>query len=283
MKKVLISIALFLSIFTTPVTINAEEPKNQILIDGVAIAPDLQPNLKNDRVMVPLRVISEYLGATVDWSDKKILITKNEMVVTLNLNSNNVDKNGEAIKLDVNPYLHNNLTYVPLRFLAETFNFNVIYNNGVVIIDKTPFVINNKKISLFKVEYHMIIGGWVYKYSGAHNNKEIYNLFEENKGEIVEAPADYDWFSHAEAGSYYKNGQYDFLDETGKSVQQYDIYTLNGSHVDNSGDPFAHYPKVLLHDVSQGKWYLFSQTALDSINNVMKISAEQGLMQAKEI
>lgn len=54
----------------------------------------MKPENKNKRTMVPLRVISENLGASVEWSDSKVILAKNSIKVILTLNSSTAEKNG---------------------------------------------------------------------------------------------------------------------------------------------------------------------------------------------
>lgn len=48
----------------------------QLKVDGAVIPSEIGPEIKNGRTMVPLRVISENLGAKVDWSKSKVTLTK---------------------------------------------------------------------------------------------------------------------------------------------------------------------------------------------------------------
>ena len=98
---------------------------NTYYIDGKAYEMDTKPVNKNGNVLVPLRVISEALGATVDWQfnpDKtiKVFITKGNTKIELNTMSNAVIINGQVKFLNVEPYIdENNRTLVPIRFIAE--------------------------------------------------------------------------------------------------------------------------------------------------------------------
>jgi rhodanese-related sulfurtransferase len=48
-----------------------------IMMDGKAVMTDVAPQLMNDRVLVPIRVISEGLGADVGWNgtDMSVMVT----------------------------------------------------------------------------------------------------------------------------------------------------------------------------------------------------------------
>ncbi len=274
MKKILFGgfLAIFLSI-TSSTTYAAEM---QIKVDGVAIASDVKPEIKNNRTMVPLRVISENLGANVDWSNSEVTLKKSDMKVILKLNSSTAEKNGEKIQLDVKPYLKNNRIIVPIRFIAEAFECNVNYSNFTVTIDTKPLVIDGVQVKALQQEYHMTMGGVVQQINGNAYNESIYNILVENKGEKVEAPASYSWMVNIDTpGSYYKNVQYDFLDQKGNSLARFDVYSLIRAL---PSELLSGYPEILIHDVSKDEWYLFSDTATQSIYQLMDTASKNGFL-----
>lgn len=249
-------------------------PGNKIQIDGAVIASDVNPETKNGRFMVPLRMISENLGAEVNWSPSEVTLIKNQIKATLKLNSSVALKNGESVKLDVKPYLKSNRILVPLRFIAETFGCTVSYNNATVSIDTPPLHIDQVEIKALQHEYHMTMGGVVQQIKANTYHEAIYNVFVEDKGIRVDAPAKFSWSVHdTEAGSYYKIGQYDFLDGNGDSVQRFDIYTLV-----NMGKHLPESPEVLLYDGTEEQWYLFSDDARDAINQKINRAAQNGFL-----
>ena len=99
----------------------------QITIDGRTIQTDAAPIVQSGRTMVPLRVISENLGGTVDWNKPCIdVLTANDYGFTLKVGETDIyfykagDDLARGDKLDVAPFIKNNRTFVPLRFIAET-------------------------------------------------------------------------------------------------------------------------------------------------------------------
>jgi hypothetical protein len=181
--------------------------------------------MKNNRTMVPLRVISENLGAAVSWSRTEVTLTKGDMKVILKLNSATAEKNGAKFTLDAKPYMNNNRIIVPLRFIAETFGCKVNYSNSTVTVDTKPLFIDGVKVKALQHEYHMTMGGVVQQIRGNAYNEAIYNIFVKNKGSKVEAPENYSWMYFMDyPGTYYKEGQYDFLDAEGKSLKRFDNY-----------------------------------------------------------
>ncbi|WP_379132554.1 copper amine oxidase N-terminal domain-containing protein [Paenibacillus sp. sgz500958] len=274
MKHVLSVIMLVFVLASSSSPASAAGKNIQIKIDGVVISSDVKPEVRNERTMVPLRVISENLGAKVDWSNSGITITKHNTKVQLKLNSNSLTKNGVTSLLDVKPYVKNERVMVPLRFLSETFGSQVDYKNSTVTVKSEALVINQVKVKSMQQEFHMIMGGMVQQNEGNAYNTEMYNIFEENKGSKVEAPAHYSWMNTIDTlGSYYKEGQYDFLDAEGKSIQRYDIYDLIESF---PADMLEGYPKILIHDVTEDQWYLFNDAARQSIYQIMDTASKNG-------
>ncbi|MHA0858383.1 copper amine oxidase N-terminal domain-containing protein [Paenibacillus sp. CMAA1364] len=274
MKKVFLGILLILILFSSSTTTYAAT--TQIKVDGVVIVSDVKPEIRNNRTMVPLRIISENLGAKVNWSETKITLTRNDMQVILNLNSNTALINGKGILLDAKPYIKNKRTMVPIRLIAETFSCNINYSNSTVAIDTDPLVIEGVQVKALQQEYHMTMGGVVSQIRGNAYIEEIYNVFVKNKGDKIDAPSDYTWSVHSiTPGVYYKNGQYDFLDQEGNSIQQFDIYSVNQSFSVNGSEKT---PKYLIYDATEDQWYLFNHTANQSIHQLIDTSSKNGFL-----
>ncbi|AJK87957.1 MULTISPECIES: copper amine oxidase N-terminal domain-containing protein [Lysinibacillus] len=270
MKKIFAGL-LLTSVLWTASPADAATP--QLKIDEVVVKTDAAPEVKNNRTMVPLRVISENLGAQVQWKDSQITLSTNQSTVILTLNSQTVIQNGQAEQLDTTPYLKNNRTYVPIRFIAETFGSQVDYKQSTVNIATKPLFINNQKIKTLHYEYHMTMGGVIQEVKGHSYHHAMYKIFLQ-KGDKVEAPKDYSWQLNLDIpGSYYKLGQYDFLNADNKSVQQFDTYSLNQAFPD---ELLKGYPTLLLHDVYHDSWYIFSDNKMQSIQQLMNAATNNG-------
>ncbi|WP_161568209.1 stalk domain-containing protein [Anaerobacillus alkaliphilus] len=87
------------------------------------------PYLKNQRTLVPLRFISETLGATVHWDpeSKTVTIHYGGKKIELQEGSRTVRLNGKATTIDVAPEIKNGRTFVPLRFISENLGARVDY------------------------------------------------------------------------------------------------------------------------------------------------------------
>jgi hypothetical protein len=95
-------------------------------------------NIPAGRMLVPIRFVSEALGAAVKWNPgaKEVTITAKGGEIILTLDSMNALVNGQATILECAPELQNNRTFVPLRFVSETLEAQVEYKAGKVIIIK---------------------------------------------------------------------------------------------------------------------------------------------------
>ena len=88
---------------------------------------DAPPFIEKGVTLVPLRFISEVFGALVDWNGALQVITINYRTLTIQLQvgSNVVLVGTEFKKLDVPPKIVNGRTFVPIRFISETFGAEV--------------------------------------------------------------------------------------------------------------------------------------------------------------
>lgn len=107
--------------------------KNNIIkMDGPAY-------IKGGRTIIPVRAITEELGATVAWNPetKSVTVSKDGIEIILTMNSTKVFVNGVERQIDVPAEITNGRTYVPLRFIAETFGLATNWDgeNGIIDIE----------------------------------------------------------------------------------------------------------------------------------------------------
>ena len=104
---------------------------------------DTQPFLDaSNRTQVPIRMISEELGATVTWTQStqivKIVKKVDGVTTTLSMKigGKTMTKNGKLVTMDTAPILVNGRTMVPLRFVSENLGVAVEWiaaENKVII------------------------------------------------------------------------------------------------------------------------------------------------------
>ncbi|MGE8035911.1 copper amine oxidase N-terminal domain-containing protein [Lysinibacillus sp. NPDC093692] len=118
---------------------NATTKSNEILlylnsktayINGKSKTLAVAPFTKKETTLVPLRFVSEELGAKVDWNSKTndITVQLNGSKIVLNTNSYLVTVNGSYKTLQVKPEVINGTTFVPLRFVSEALGKTVLWN-----------------------------------------------------------------------------------------------------------------------------------------------------------
>ena len=99
---------------------------------------------KTNRVMVPIRYISENLGAQINFYERNenntrgVLIGAIDVLVELDINSTkakvNKAGNESILELDSPAILYDGRTYVPIRFISETLGLNVDWKDNSVYI-----------------------------------------------------------------------------------------------------------------------------------------------------
>ena len=139
MKKIasfLLAAALCVSVSA----VAAQEEKITVLLDGEAIVFDQEPELVNDRTMVPMRMIFEALNCDVTWEpeyERVEAITPDSDIILLYVGENYAYKNEERISIDAAPYLKGDRTMVPLRFISEASGAKVEWDGETSTVDIT--------------------------------------------------------------------------------------------------------------------------------------------------
>lgn len=99
---------------------------------------------KTNRTLVPLRIISEYLGYEIDWSKdtwnqgiQKVWISNKNNDIEFELGKSTAKVNGQQRAIDIQDgkavntkvIVHNGRTYVPLRFVVEALGAEIKYES----------------------------------------------------------------------------------------------------------------------------------------------------------
>jgi len=110
--------------------VEGEVPVNEeirVFINHELLLSDVATLVKSNRTLLPLRAILEALGVDVQWygPTQTITATKGDKIMKLQIGSYEADLNGVIETLDVSPMIIYNRTMIPVRYLAESFNFDV--------------------------------------------------------------------------------------------------------------------------------------------------------------
>ena len=108
----------------------------KIIVNGNEVNADVAPYLKNDRTMVPIRFITEPLGATLSWqpgtngAGGKASLSLDGKTVELTIGSKEGLVNGQVVTMDTAAEIVQGRTFVPLRFAGENLGATVNWNGA---------------------------------------------------------------------------------------------------------------------------------------------------------
>ncbi len=105
-----------------------------IYVDDNWLYSENEPFIKNSRTLVPIRMVAESMGYAVMWkADKREVVIQNDKVIihvfidnkeaTVNIFNDGIPP--EIVTMDVAPTILEGRTYLPLRFVAESFGAQV--------------------------------------------------------------------------------------------------------------------------------------------------------------
>ena len=121
----LILTVIFIMAVITPVCA-AGPPK--VFVDSTKVDFGMQPFMKDNTTMVPLRDISQAMGFKVTWTGKLKRIDiegPNGKMVKLTAGNNYAAVDGRKVKMSVPAIIKNGKTFVPLRFVSQALGGTV--------------------------------------------------------------------------------------------------------------------------------------------------------------
>lgn len=142
-------------------TVYAQNTNNiKIYMNNNLIKTNNTPFIISGRTYVPLRVISENLGASVKWDNenRKVIITKGSSSITMYIDNrlyshteNGITKYGVS---DVAPLIKNGYTYVPLRLIGNALGLDAEWNGT-----KREVILRNSSDTIVEDFYKIKING----------------------------------------------------------------------------------------------------------------------------
>ncbi|MFF2910772.1 M13-type metalloendopeptidase [Paenibacillus sp. NPDC057934] len=98
------------------------------------------PIVEKGVTLVPVRLFMEKLGVNMKWDQATRTVSgaKEGLSLSLKIGSTNATVNGKAVKLNAAPKQIRNVTYVPLRFVAEATGYQVAWNPSQHQVTLTP-------------------------------------------------------------------------------------------------------------------------------------------------
>ncbi|OQB12318.1 MAG: Protease inhibitor precursor [Firmicutes bacterium ADurb.Bin193] len=129
LKKIISLLFAAVLMITMCFSVSADAEKVTVSLDGVEITfPDAQPFIDaRDRTLVPIRFVSEAMGAEVSWENETqtVTIVKEKDTISYQIYSYGALLNGQMKVFDSYGILKDDRTMVPLRFISELLSCNV--------------------------------------------------------------------------------------------------------------------------------------------------------------
>lgn len=136
-KKLIVVLTLSLLLCGVSLAVGAAPT---VFVNGKALVSENPVVLENDRTLVPFRAIFETVNQEVYWNGEDKSITSGD--IWLQIDNPVATVKGENVTLDVPAKLINDVTYVPLRFIAESLDKEVLWDGVQFRID-----INDKLVA----------------------------------------------------------------------------------------------------------------------------------------
>lgn len=235
------------------------------------------PYTKNDRTMVPVRIISERFGADVDWDGEKsqVSIKKDGKDILLTLNSDIAVVNGEEIKLDVSPEEFNGRTMVPVRFISETLGMDVRYvpaTEQVIITDNEPLItVEGIDINIDHYRSYMLALGYMHD--------------EENLLPYINGATDYFKSVLGAAKAIIAEGEYSLgydSEDISNTVFQYEDYMHDYNALTSTLAEIWDYENVIVAKVLNTPVDEAMMSELDEIYSELFVTAKHILISADD-
>ena len=134
LKKLLKLMTTVFIITTLTSTVGMADMPLRVVVNGDRVTfPDAQPFIdENGRTQVPVRFVSEALGANVDWdgNTKKVTVTLNSRNVVLTIGQKIYEINNKSYQMDTVALLKESRTFVPIRFVSEALGATVTWDQN---------------------------------------------------------------------------------------------------------------------------------------------------------
>lgn len=114
-----------------------------VQVDGKNVSfPDAKPYVEKSRVLIPVRFVSESLGAKVDYKketvgsrvSRTVYVTLGDKNISLEVNSKKVLVDGSIVTLDVPARVKQDRVFVPLRFVSEALGATVEWKSSQSLV-----------------------------------------------------------------------------------------------------------------------------------------------------
>ena len=135
MKKIVLFITVSVIMLMAFTTTSFAQLPLRVVVNGDRVNfPDTEPFIDdNGRTQVPVRFVSEALGAEVGWegSTKTVTISQGDKEIKIVIGKKDYTINGEKNLMDTEALLKEDRTFVPIRFVSEGLGAKVDWDPAV--------------------------------------------------------------------------------------------------------------------------------------------------------
>jgi len=98
--------------------------------------PRVVPFVNSGRTFVPVRFVSEGLGATVKWdkTTQTVTVTSDSTTIKLTIGKKVMYVDDDKVQMDVAAITSNGRTFIPIKYIADALDNNIFYDDGLVIL-----------------------------------------------------------------------------------------------------------------------------------------------------
>lgn len=204
MKKT-VSILLMIVMLAMCANVSAQTDVKATLDGNEIFFPDVKPFIDaRDRVLVPIRFVSEALGSVVYWENetRTAVIKQDRDEIRYTVYQPMAYLNGEMMVMDTYGILKDCRTMVPIRFISELLGCTVVWNEKTLTVVITspksmtefpepeisvnyPKSISDKRLLWIDIDnYRNFERSGDYEYKIEFINPTQFNTYEQDEGAI---------------------------------------------------------------------------------------------------
>ena len=108
-----------------------------VVFEGDRLVFNSSPIILDGRTLVQIRPIAEAMGLTIEYepADATVILSDGKTEVRFSVNSDITYVNGKKQKIDTKMVLKDDYTFIPVRYLAEPFGYEVSYDDALKAVN----------------------------------------------------------------------------------------------------------------------------------------------------
>ncbi|QJC54203.1 copper amine oxidase N-terminal domain-containing protein [Paenibacillus albicereus] len=160
-------------------------------------ASAVQPMVKEGRTFIPLRFVSEGLGAEVDWNsdDSTITIRYADKVLSFQTGKKTISINGRASEMEAPAALFDRTAYIPLRDIGEALDKKVVYVQKTEVRPYSLILLRDADAAAIENSRLIRVCQWLFEGKVVVYSDRFITVMKENGRLLVSNSNDFDLFA----------------------------------------------------------------------------------------